>query len=168
MNRMTLHTEENQYIRSILTKAAEVLFKNGYWPKELEPYKDRKDYKLVVEQDSMDLPLVLIERMWLKEPPKDSPEWDEPRWEIYMRPHPLFFHVHDILMDTELARVLWGERLVDAMTGRKLVAKKLPEGVVQLSWTRPAWQYHLQQMVVLPTNLEKAEYLAKTLNITHL
>lgn len=53
-----------------------------------------------------------------------------------------------VIYSHDFARALWGERLRDARTGNKLVEKKLPEGVVEAHFAIPAWQYHLQQMVV--------------------
>ncbi len=54
-----------------------------------------------------------------------------------------------LIFDHDFAKALWGEEDVDLISGKLHKWKEyLPYGVIETAWVRPAWQYHLQMMVI--------------------
>lgn len=83
--------------------------------------------------------------------------------------------INDILFDPEFARLLWGEEyvynrdyaLVTGVSAMTALINHGADGVAvdgDLEYMRLlAWQYHLQQVVILPTTTDRLKYLGENL-----
>lgn len=70
--------------------------------------------------------------------------------------------VTSIIFNHDFAKALWGEELTHLHNGKKVMWRKdLPEGVVETTFARPKYEYHLQQMVIAE---DPIEYLGKHLD----
>lgn len=56
--------------------------------------------------------------------------------------------VPSLIFNHDFAKAIWGSRTLNALTGEKFVAKKLPEGLIETVYVDFAWEYYLQNMVI--------------------